>query len=76
MHDFHGWDASGLWEDVNLDLKYFNQIERLAIFGNKAWEQRMAEFCRPFTTAKIQNFDHSKTAEALHWIYEGIASTI
>lgn len=30
MHDFHGWQATTLWEDVQFDLKYFNDIERLA----------------------------------------------
>ena len=22
LHDFHGWDASALWEDVKFDLKH------------------------------------------------------
>jgi hypothetical protein len=68
MHDFHGWQASALWEDIKFDLKHFADIERLAIVGEKRWEQGMAAFCRPFTSAKIKYFDHSLIEEARRWL--------
>jgi hypothetical protein len=67
-HDFHGWDAGALWEDVKLDLKHFNDIEKLAIVGEKRWEKGMSTFCRPFTTAKVRYFDHAQADEAKAWI--------
>ena len=69
MHDFHGWTAGALWEDIKFDLKHFTHIERLAIMGDKAWEHGMAVFCKPFTTAKIRYFDVSKAEEAREWIH-------
>ncbi len=30
----------------------------------------MAAFCKPFTTATIRYFDHSKAAEARAWLEE------
>ena len=74
MHDFHGWDVSGLWEDIKFDLKHFKDIDRLAIVGDSVWEHGMAILCRPFSTAEIQYFDRSQTAEALNWIYQGVAA--
>jgi hypothetical protein len=68
MHDFHGWDASALWEEVKFELKHFNDIERLAIVGETAWEKWMAMFCKPFTTAKIQYFPMEHADEARTWI--------
>jgi hypothetical protein len=68
MHDFHGWDAGALWEDVKFNAKHFRDIERLAMVGEKAWEQGMALFCTPFTTATIRYFDRSQAAEAYDWI--------
>ncbi|QDT00606.1 SpoIIAA family protein [Adhaeretor mobilis] len=68
MHDFHGWDAGALWEDIKFDLKHFSDIDRLAIVGESKWEQGMAVFCRPFTTAKIKYFDVSKLDAAREWI--------
>jgi hypothetical protein len=72
MQDFHGWEMGAVWEDTKFDLKHFNDIERLAIVGEKAWEHGMSVFCRPFTTAKIQYFDRSQFEEALNWIQEWI----
>ena len=70
MHDFHGWTAGALWEDLKFDFKHWKDIERLAIVGESKWEAGMAVFCKPFTTAKIQYFDHAKLDEAKAWIAE------
>ncbi|MCD6303958.1 MAG: STAS/SEC14 domain-containing protein [Planctomycetes bacterium] len=68
MHDFHGWDAAALWEDLKFDLKHFKDIERLAMVGEKRWEKGMSIFCKPFTTAKIRYFDRSEADEAVRWL--------
>ncbi|MFO1019607.1 MAG: STAS/SEC14 domain-containing protein [Planctomycetales bacterium] len=70
MHDFHGWTAGALWEDLKFDFKHAKDIERLAVVGESKWEQGMATFCKPFTSAKIQYFDVSKLADAQAWIEE------
>ena len=68
MHDFHGWTAGALWEDLKFDFKHWKDIERLAIVGESKWEAGMAVFCKPFTSAEIEYFDHAKLAEAKAWI--------
>jgi len=68
MHDFHGWSAGALWEDIKFDLRHFGDIERLAIVGEKAWERGMAAFCRPFTTAKVRYFERSAMDQARGWL--------
>jgi hypothetical protein len=68
MHDFHGWTAGALWDDLKFDFKHWKDIERLGIVGESKWEAGMAVFCKPFTTAKIQYFDHAKLNEAKAWI--------
>jgi SpoIIAA-like len=70
MHDFHGWQAGALWEDIKFDIKHFKDIERLAMVGEKKWEAGMATFCKPFTTAKIKYFDDTQLADAEKWIAE------
>ena len=70
MHDFYGWTAGALWEDLKFDFKHWKDIERLAIVGESKWEASMAVFCKPFTAAKIQYFDHAKLDEARAWIAE------
>jgi hypothetical protein len=72
MHDFHGWSAGALWEDIKFDLKHFAHIERLALVGERKWEAGMAVFCKPFTTATVRYFDSAQAAEASQWIHEGL----
>lgn len=68
MHDFHGWTAGAMWEDLKFDLAHWKDIEKLAIVGESKWEKGMATFCKPFTKAKIQYFDHSRASDARAWI--------
>ncbi|KAA5543102.1 STAS/SEC14 domain-containing protein [Roseiconus nitratireducens] len=70
MHDFHGWEAGALWEDIKFDVKHFRDIERLAIVGESKWEKGMSVFCKPFTTATVRYFDHTQIDEARKWISE------
>ena len=68
MVDFHGWEASALWQDIKFDAKHFTDIERLAMVGDKKWEKGMSVFCKPFTTAKIRYFDRADIAGAKAWL--------
>jgi hypothetical protein len=68
MHDFHGWTAGALWEDIKFDRKHFADIERLALVGETKWEKGMAAFCKPFTSAKVHYFDQAKETEARAWL--------
>jgi hypothetical protein len=68
MHDFHGWEAGALWEDIKFDAAHFNDIERLALVGDRKWEQGMAAFCKPFTTAEIKYFELDEIEQARRWI--------
>lgn len=70
MHDFHGWTAGALWEDIKFDVKHWRDIQRLAIVGEKKWQHGMAIFCKPFTMAKIRYFDQSQSDDARAWIEE------
>lgn len=68
LHDFHGWTAGALWEDIKFDANHFRDIAKLAIVGETKWEKGMATFCKPFTTAKIQYFPDFQLLEARKWI--------
>jgi hypothetical protein len=68
MHDFHGWTAGALWQDIKFDVKHFKDIERVATVGEKKWQHGMAIFCKPFTTATIRYFDHAAIDQARAWL--------
>jgi hypothetical protein len=68
MEQFEGWDLGAIWEDTKFDIKHFRDIEKLAMVGEKSWEEWMAKFCKPFTKAEIRYFDTSEMAAAEEWI--------
>jgi hypothetical protein len=68
MIDFHGWEASALWEDTKFAIHHFGDIEKIAMVGEKKWQQGMALFCKPFTNATVRYFDHIDAAEAQKWL--------
>jgi hypothetical protein len=70
MTDFHGWEASALWEDTKFAIHHFDDIERIAMVGEKRWQHGMASFCKPFTKATVRYFDHADAAEARKWLDE------
>jgi hypothetical protein len=70
MTGFHGWTAGALWADTKFAMHHFGDIERLAVVGEKKWQDGMATFCKPFTQATVKYFDHTATAEAQAWLSE------
>ncbi len=68
LRDFEGWDAAALWEDIKFDAKHFNDIDRVAMVGEKAWHKGMAWFCKPFTTGKVRYFEPHEIGEARAWL--------
>ena len=76
MVDFHGWDAGALWQDIKFDARHFNDIERLALVGDKRWEKGMSIFCIPFTTAQVKYFDMQDLEKAHAWIEEELKAPL
>lgn len=70
FHDFHGWDMHALWDDTKFSTTHCNKIERIALVGEKKWEEWMAKVCKPFTMAKIEYFDASEIESAWKWLEE------
>lgn len=71
MKDFHGWTGSALWADTKFDLKHHNDFTRIAMVGDKTWEEWMAKLVKPFTTAKIRYYDSAQRDIALRWASGG-----
>jgi hypothetical protein len=70
FHDFAGWDLHALWDDIKFSTTHCTAFERIALVGEKKWEEWMAKVCKPFTMAKIQYFDAEQIDAARAWIAE------
>ena len=76
MTGFHGWDAGALWEDIKFDIKHFADIERLAMVGEKKWQQGMATFCQAVHESDDPILRSRDAAEARKWLGETSASGV
>ena len=68
--DFHGWDLHALWDDIKFATTHCLAIERIALVGDRKWEEWMAKVCKPFTMAKINYFAVSEVDAAKEWLAE------
>ena len=70
FHDFQGWDAKALWDDIKFSTTHCTKIERIALVGDKKWMEWMSKVCKPFTRATVRYFDASQVEAAKQWLAE------
>jgi len=72
MHliDFKGWDLHAAWDDMKFGVKHCHDFERIAIVGDKTWEEWMAKLSSPFTASGSRFFDPADIDGAWDWINE------
>lgn len=71
MRDFHGWTGGGLWADTKFDVKHAGDFTRVAMVGDRKWEEHMTTCMKPFTSAEVKFFDIDERESALRWAQEG-----
>src|SRR5262245_11348018 len=70
FHDFHGWDLKALWDDIKFSTTHCTKVKKIALVGEKKWEEWMAKVCKPFTMASIKYFDVGEIEQAWRWVAE------
>ena len=68
MDDFHGWEPGAMWDEFKFGVQHHNDVERVAIVGDRKWEEWIAIASRPFTSAEVRYFDLADFLEARAWI--------
>jgi len=70
MTDFHGWAAGAMWDDLKVYLKHGNEIERMAVVGEKRWQEWMTRLSKPLLQGEIRYFEQAEAGSARRWILE------
>jgi SpoIIAA-like len=70
LHDFHGWDLHGLWDDLKFHTAHCSGIERIAYVGDKAWEKWVVNAAKVFPGATVCYFDASDIDAIWAWLKE------
>ena len=68
MRDFHGWTPHAAWDDFRFDLKHHQQVERIAMVGEKKWQHWMAKIGSWFVDTDVRYFDSSQENQAERWV--------
>lgn len=68
MKNFEGWEPKAAWEDLKFDFKNAASMEKVAMVGEKEWEEKLSLLMKPFTSAKVEYFDLSQKVQAKQWI--------
>ena len=68
MHDFHGWDLLGLWNEILFEVDHACDVERVAVIGDHAWEAFAAKLSGLLTGTSVRYFDRHDADSARGWI--------
>jgi len=66
--EFEGWELRAAWDDFEIGLKHGNEFVKIAIYGNKGWQEMSAKIGSWFTSGTIKYFEDEQ--EALSWLSE------
>ena len=72
FEDFRGWDLHGAWDDFKFGVKHYSDTERIAVVGDRKWEEWLARMWKPFTVSEVRFYDTDRADEAWAWLHEGL----
>jgi len=64
--ELEGWELRAAWDDFKLGLKHGNKFRRIAIFGDKDWQEKIAKIANWFISGEVKYFDGIEPA--LSWL--------
>ncbi|HEY4284240.1 MAG TPA: STAS/SEC14 domain-containing protein [Chthoniobacterales bacterium] len=70
MKDFHGWEPGAAWDDFRFDRAHGAEVERVAMVGEKKWQEWISKLGALFAAAKVRYFDVAELDEAKDWVRE------
>lgn len=66
--ELEGWEVRAAWDDFNLSLKHGLQVDKIAVFGHKVWQDNIAKVGNWFMAGELKFFEHE--ADAVNWLKE------
>ncbi len=66
--EFEGWELRAAWDDFKLGLKHGRKMGKVAILGNRRWQDVAARVGSWFISGEIRYFEYRE--DALEWLRE------
>ncbi|WP_207493274.1 STAS/SEC14 domain-containing protein [Aridibaculum aurantiacum] len=70
MNDFEGWNITSFFKDSLESMKRTAKFDKIAMVGDKKWQNLMAQVSKALTPAEVRFFDLDQKDEAKRWIEE------
>ena len=64
--EMEGWEFRAAWDDFKIGLKHGGSFEKIAIYGNKNWQEITAKIGAWFLSGEVRYFDDCE--DALAWL--------
>lgn len=69
LEDFSGWeDTATFWKDLQLDTEYIGHFDRIAVVGDKKWQEWGTRLVDPITKEKLTFFPIDQANKAWDWL--------
>ncbi len=68
FREMAGWELRAGWDDFRLGLKHGREFEKIALCGNKGWQEKAARIGSWFISGEAKFFE--SLDEALAWLGE------
>jgi len=64
--EFEGWELCAAWDDFRLGLRHNNDFHRIAIYGNRRWQEIAARVGAWFASGEVKYFGDE--VDELAWL--------
>lgn len=68
MQDFRGWSMQAAFMDLGFDIRHATDLSKIAMVGEKHWQETLTNLMKPFTSADVRYFSLEEKEEAMEWI--------
>ena len=64
--EMEGWELRAAWDDFKIGLKHGSEFKKIAIYGNKNWQEIAAKIGSWFISGKVKYFEDYESA--FNWL--------
>ncbi len=66
VSELKGWELRAAWDDFKLGLKHGSDFDKIALYGNRDWQEIVAKIGNWFISGDVKYFD--SYTNALKWL--------
>jgi len=66
--ELEGWEWRAAWDDFALGIKYWKNLKKISILGDKRWIKLSVTVSHKLIPAEVRFFDSFRKKEALDWL--------